>query len=232
VVTISSISYSTLVPLFHAQSRWVNIGGQVPIRPRVAEYARARQLLDSPLPRFLLVPANAAQGEQSVPPAPDAPTWALIDEVLAEHGLAAVTRRCETLRTNLLPHGTPDPSQPPAIGAFWLCPLELVPVSSSAQLARWSDPYADVFARVEAACPRHFPAGDAETRQYTGFWQRYYMSSDMRLIVDGSGNVLYRYFRHFTPVRIADVKEVRAPGWTMPCARLKGRYQPPWVVHD
>jgi hypothetical protein len=227
IVTISSISYAILVPQFDPDSRWINLTGQVPVRPQLPEYKRARALLAAPLPIYLLVPGDAGRSLSELPIAPDSATWDLIDESLNVHGLTSPTRHCEAIRTNLLPHGYADSNKPAPVGFFWLCALVLAAPSDQISI-RFNDPYADVFDKVEANCPRYFTPGAAATREYTGFWQRYYLGSDMRLMVDTSGQVLYRYYRHFSPVRIATVPEVRERNWSLNCVGLAGRYRPPW----
>lgn len=227
VVTITAVSYAILVPQFDPASQWINLAGQVPVQPKLPEYARARAVLASPLPIYLLVPATAGEGQSEVPAAPDTATWAVINEALEANGLAPATRQCETLRSQLLEQGKSEPDRLAAPGAFWLCPLILT-AQTAEQPLRLKDPYADVFAKVEAGCPHYFKPGDAVTRENEGVWQRNYLDSDMRLMVDASDAVLYRYFRHYTPVYIASVAAVRSPSWTFSCPRVAGRYRPPW----
>lgn len=228
-VTVTAISYSALVPLFHPESRWASLAGQVEITPRRPEYGLLRELLMSPLPKYFLSPVTQSDGDEPAAQ-PDEVMWSIIRTALHEHGLEPDGLRCELLRTNLLRHRPPPESgKPPTIGALWACPVRTMaqplplpgtPVSP--------DPYDDVFARLEAYCPRFFAPGSTETKVYADHRLRYYLSSDMRVFVENGGEVRVKYFRALSPTIVGTVESVRAGHIRLDCSRIPGRYVPPW----
>ncbi|MBZ8143122.1 hypothetical protein CLD22_25020, partial [Rubrivivax gelatinosus] len=51
-LTVTTISYSALVPLFHPDSRWANVTGQIDLTPKLPEFVRLQRLVASDLPRY------------------------------------------------------------------------------------------------------------------------------------------------------------------------------------
>lgn len=224
-ITVTAISFSALIPHFHPQSRWANLGGQVDMTPSRPEYARSRALLDSPLPKYVLAPANQGTGEPD--DQPDERMWRVIAQAIGEHGLEPAADRCDTVRSNLMPHGLNERGRTVPLGAFWICPVRLTttpPRSDKPPV----DAMNDVFDRLEAYCPRFFPPGGSVTKRYEDHWLRYYLGSDTRVFIEDSGLVTYKYFRHFTPTVVASADDVRQGRFTLPCDKLPGRYRPPW----
>lgn len=227
-VTVTAISYSILVPSFHPESRWANLSGQVDITARTPEYTKARQLLQSPLPLYLVAPANQGAGEPALQP--DDTMWRVITIALREHGLEPSERHCEHIRTNLLPHGRIADGP---LGAFWLCPLRHAtkpsqPPYASTASAPPTNQMDDVFARLEMYCPRFFPPGGAVTKRHEDHWIRYYLGTDTRVFVEDAGFVTYKYFRSFAPTVAGSVEDVRQGKLSFDCSKLPGRYRPPW----
>lgn len=225
-VTVTAISYSILVPSFHPQSRWSNLSGQVDITAGRPEFAKARQLLDAPLPIYLVAPANQGKGEPALQP--DDIMWRVIKIALREHDLEPIERRCDSVRTNLLPHGSTGNSP---LGAFWLCPVRHMQraAASDAAASRPANEMDDVFERLEAYCPRFFPPGGSVTKRHEDHWLRYYLSSDMRVFVEDAGFVTFKYFRAFSPTVAGSIEDIRQGRINFDCSKLPGRYQPPWA---
>lgn len=228
-LTISNLSYSILVPLFHPQSRWSNIDGQRRITPDLPEYALLKQLLATPLPKYVVAPlsqSSEAQLSQPLPALRD-----VISRSLAAQGLELGPQPCELLRSHMVvgqPVG-PDLSLP-RLG-FWICPV----VRASGPIAQFQEDDAEkrrlapVFERVEQKCPRFFPRGGGTDTRADGLMMRHYVASDTRVYLDEASQVLYfRYFRALNMTRLGAVDEVLAGRFEVPCDKLPGRYQPPW----
>lgn len=227
-VTLTGISWSMLVPSFHPDSRWINIGGQIDITPVRPEYPKAQAMLRTTLPMYMLGPASQAEDGEPDPQPGEAMRDA-ISQALLEHGLALTGAPCEALRTRLLPQGVASQKvQPP--GAFWICPIRHADPQAVAAKASMGDPLADVFSRVEQHCPRFFPPGQAVSKRYNGHWMRYYLNSDTRLFVEDTGIVTYKYFRAIAPMTIGTIEEVRQGRLRLDCAHISGRYVPPWAA--
>lgn len=229
-LTVGSISYSALVPQLHPESRWANITGQVEIRPGVREYPALLAMLESPLPKYMVVRANAlviAPDKQPLPKVQQS-----IVGVLARHELALATPQCEYLRSGDSEAAfRRDPATAVEDG-FWFCPVRRTSAAPTAPLATpapAAPEFDEVFAQVEQRCPRIFPPGRARSRLIEGAVQRAYGSSDTNLYVDLGGLVYFKNTRALNPTIIATIEQVRSGQFALDCARIPGRYAPPWA---
>lgn len=228
-LTITGISYSLLVPQFHPQSRWANVLGQQDVTPALPEYPRLRELLRSPLPKYLLVPINPKlmQGNAQ-------PTSAMVDflnQYLSPQGLALEGAPCAALRSPLALTvlGRPDDLLPKQ--GFWFCPVRVVSEGLEAivRTSPRAEALRDVFERIETACPRFFPPNRGAPRESEGVVSRLYAASDTRLSIDSDDRVFFRYFRSMNSTLVGRVDDIRNQNFTIPCKKLPGRYQPPWA---
>jgi len=225
-VTLTMNSYSALVPYFHPQSRWANLGPHMDISPGQPEYPSMRALLSSSLPRYLVVPAS--RFEKKLVEQPDEKMQRMMNLALGPHQIEVASPPCTTLRTNLLSHNIQDDEHPAPVRAFWICPLRTATARTPLEVETIQTANG-VFSRIEAYCPRFFPTGQGITRRNEDHWVRYYPVSDTHAYIEDAGFVTYKYFRHHSPVLIGTVEEVRAGSMKFDCTRLRGRYLPPWV---
>jgi hypothetical protein len=226
-VTLSTNGYGALVPRFHAQSRWVNLGHQMAIGPGQPEYQDLRALLTAALPKYLVAPADLQKGHQVAQPSEG--LRQLLNQDLHHHQLALADEPCGTMRSNLLSKSLSDSDRAPAARAFWICPLR----AETAPLPPTAQPDAATlaaFSSVEAYGPRFFPSGHGITRRAEGQWQRYYPSTDTHAYLDDAGYLSYKYFLSYSAVTIGKADDVRAGRLQLDCARPRGRYRPPWVT--
>ena len=120
-LTLSSNGYGALVPRFHAQSRWVNLGHQMVIGPGQPEYKDVRALLTAPLPKYLVAPADPPKGSQVAQPSEG--LRQRLNQDLHHHQLALADELCSMVRSNLLSKSLTDSDRAPSARAFWICPL-------------------------------------------------------------------------------------------------------------
>jgi len=224
-LTVTTISYSALVPLFHPGSRWANVSGQIDLTPERPEFRRVQELVASGLPPYIVAPILPkfmdANGQ------PSAEVREYYGRVMAPWGLAPSSESCSALRSTL-PTGEVEPRPGgPARRGFWLCPLTPVPAMSASQVSPVDTKAQAIFARVEAACPRYFPSGAGTDRAVDGVSIRHYVDSDMRLYLDGD-RVLFRYFRAINPTLVGSADDVLAGRFSIPCDKVPGRYRFPW----
>lgn len=225
--TISSISYSALVPHFHPQSRWANVAGQHQITPDRPEYARLQRLLSSPLPAYVLVPSAPVLGPEDRQPSPELKQ--LMGVSLAPHGLEPSEADCSLLRSRLTPGPPQTDTTRPTQRGFWVCPVVKATRSVGADTyAAMAQRHADVFAQLERRCPRFFPPGTGRYANLDGVASRGYLSTDMRVYVEDQGRVLIKHFRALNPTPIGPIDEVRAGRFTFDCHKVPGRYVYPW----
>jgi hypothetical protein len=226
-VTLSMNGYAAAVPHFHPQSRWANLGPQMEITPAQPEYKDLRALLGSTLPKYLVAPADVLDGKRVAQP--DQALRQLLNHDLQSHQLALADEACSTVRTNLLSKSLRESERTSSARAFWICPLRTE--AATAPRAAQPDPgVLSVFSGIEAYCPRFFPSGHGITRRAEGQWARYYPITDTYAYVDDAGYVSYKYFRSYSAVTVGTAEAVRAGRLTFDCARLRGRYRPPWVT--
>jgi len=223
-ITISSISQSILVPQFHPLSRWANVSGQADITPGMPQYAAMKELLSTPLPRYLVLHVITGMPEEGAQPQGD--VLEMIRGSLARYGLERDDRPCEALRSHLTVQDFSKGGGASLPLAYWVCPLRGGPPAEPA-LPQTANAWNDLFDAVEKRCPRFFPPGAGKLRFAGEVVFRAY-DSDTRLYVDGSGNVLFRYQRALNPTLIGSADQVRRGDFTLDCHKLPGRYVYPW----
>lgn len=230
-MTLTANTYSLLIPSFHPESRWISIGGQRNIAPGSMQDKGLQELIKGPLPLYLFAPT--VTDSMSADGQPLSAVRGVMDGVLNRYGLITDhTRLCERVRAafaNVV--GTRTPGSPTHT-EFWACPVHVAathaPTAEDQAMQAVKQRNARVFAQVELLCPRFFPAHDAQDTLAWGMPARYYVSSDMRVMIHPSGQVIYKYFRAYNPTLIGSVDEVLAGRGKVDCLNIPGRYQLPW----
>lgn len=226
--TTTTISYSALVPLFHPDSSWVNVAGQIDLTPKLPEFERVQHLLrTSELPRYVLAPILPKFMDTEGQPLAEVRQY--YDSVVANLGLVSSPAPCTALWSTL-PTGLVESREggPPKRG-FWVCPLELAAGAGPAVVTPLGARALHVFERIEAACPRFFPPQNGVDRVVDGVALRHYAGSDMRLFLDANDRVAFRYFRAVNPTYVATGSEVLEGRFQIHCDKVDGRYRWPWA---
>jgi hypothetical protein len=224
-LTVSRLSYSILVPLFHPRSRWANVSGQYEILPTRLEWDRLHALLDSPLRKYLVVPVRPEDhGPQDQP---RADTQQVLDKALARHGLALMPGGCSTLESALSGPLTEESADKRSRRGFWVCELQATTATAVSVIAAEEPEVAAALDAVELRCPRFFPPGGSQQLSSEGARVRHYGGTDTRLWVEG-GHVLFQYYRAHNPTVVGNVEAVRQGRFTIPCSKMPGRYLPVW----
>lgn len=233
LVTMSSITYSLVAPQFHPESSWMSLqaapapGTETPDSRRsqalLANAARGRLLLLVPVVPGYLTPERLPTPEVSK----------VIDEQLRAHRLAfEQPQACRFLASGGLASmalggdGPAPPARDSQFG-FWVCQLTFLSPSAQPQPQRASR-YGAVFASLEAHCPRFFPPGQIGALAIPGGEVRNYSQAEMKVYVLDSGDVLYKYYRAFNPVRVGSIDELLAGKVSLDCGKIRGRSGLPW----
>lgn len=228
-LTIGFISYSILVPQMHPQSRWANITGQRDLVPGMREYDKLQALLTSALPKYVLF--NAARIARAKDDQPLAEAGEAMQRILRQQNLRPLAQHCEFVGATVggSPYNTKSPH--PVEDGFWFCAVEPIKAGGTPEPRRPVAPELDdVFEKVEERCPRFFPKGSAHSRLSSdGVVVRHYTHSDTTVYINEAGDVYFKYFRALNPSVIGEVHTVRRGELTLDCARLPGRYMPPWA---
>lgn len=215
-VTIANISYSLVVPLFPAQSRWVSLAGGVGKR----DAALVDQLLASSPRLMLFAPALPSQTQ------PDGrPTLAATEalgNLLRPQGLQLVAA-CTLLHSGGLERVIEQQRVNSSPGSsrkygFWICPLQYqrVPVTAPPEVA---PAVAELFASVERICPRFFSGGAAPLK-INGGWLKSY-DSDTKVYLMDDGSAYYKFWRSLNAVKIGSADQLRAGEATIDCSRIR-----------
>lgn len=231
-LTISTISYSLIAPLFPAASRWMNLASAPSNSKESMEGRLASEFLASSGPLTLLAPAipslSMADG------LPSLEVLRAMNVLLAEYPVEITeAKRCRWLRSNGLDslmgreRGTVAKEQSQLHG-FWACPLRYMPEKAGATAGNVGTHFDYVFEKVETLCPRFFQPGGAKTQLINGGELRQYGGSDMKLYVLNDGFVIYKYYRAYSPTLIGTVDEVMSGRAALDCGKIKGRSGLPW----
>lgn len=228
-LTVSSLSFSILVPRFHPDSHWASIDGQRKLAPGALEYPRLRKLLELPLQKYVVLPLDGRAIEPDGLPQGDLAS--LVNSSLVSHALALGPGGCSFLNSPLgrVTRDKRADGAPPQPG-FWVCPVHLVPRGEvgAAAVPDRSSRYADVFARIEERCPRLFPPGGGRQAYAEDSVGLAYPMTDMRVYLYKNEDVYIKYFRAMSPTFIANVSDIRRGAFELPCSKPPGRYVPPW----
>ncbi len=226
-LTVTSISHSALVPLFHPASRWANVVGQTEIIRGTRDDGRFMELLGAGLPLYVLLPAQ--HGLADAAGQPDAMLRGWLASMLGRHALALADGMCERLASPLAVMGQDgEPDLDPQRG-YWVCPLKRTPLALPASANDAPPEITDAFSRIEMLCPRFFPPGGGQTKPLAdGMLLRHYPSTDVRLFATANGHIFYKYFRAPNPTLIGTASELRDGRVALDCHKLPGRYQLPW----
>jgi hypothetical protein len=230
-VTMGSVSHSILVPQMHPQSRWTNAAGQQDLVPGMLEHARFQELLASPLPKYAVVRATRLVMNDERQPIDHA--WAVIRRALGRAGLEPAPGGCTFLRADIAGLPYTIVTDRALDSGFWFCPIQRSgPAAADRVEAAYAPQLDDVFAQVEARCPRFFPAGNALSRPADDGVVRHYSQSDTSVFVNHAGAVYFKNMRALNPTVLGTTEDVRAGHFAIDCVRLPGRYLPPWARHD
>ncbi len=231
-VTLSNISYSIIAYQFHPASRWVNLTTQRGDDDQTPAGRRTKAFLSASGETYVVFPSGpgeALHGRQ-----PPAAIVEAQDVMLGGFGLRVRDGvPCRLLHSEGLTgvglHRLDAQRTDPADQrGFWLCSVEKRTGSLPREMPQ---PPADIeaaFAKVEQACPRMFPPGEARTSLTGNVAGRLYPNSDMRLYVFGDGQVAYKYMRALNPESLGRIKDVLASSFRMDCNRIRGRSGMPW----
>jgi len=231
-VTLSSISYSLVAPLFPPSSSWLNVAMAPTDRTNTWPGRRIHAILSSPKPLNLLVPTIP---EYATPDGlPDAHIVSSINLMLAEHRMAlSDPGQCRMLRSGGLTSTPAYQTRKPTdkrfqLAGFWVCPLRYPVAAPTARPDVPASRFDTVFQKVETLCPRFFRPGEAATKIIPNGELRQYTESDMKVYVMNDGIVLYKYLRTFSPEPIGTVEDVMNGKATMDCNKIRGRSGLPW----
>jgi hypothetical protein len=230
-VVLTSISYSLIFPQFHPRSHWINLSALHPDTNASIEGRRMQALLSSaPMP-YLLVPTVAHYTRTDGQPMDELED--VLNKRLAPYRIARDrTRACRLLPSRgaarmALRDESALTKEALAKTGFWACPLRYpVEPAASRTEALPTQKYDPVFNKLEADCPRFFPAGEVPTRLLPDGATRGYPSTDMILYVLGNDIVYYKYWRALNLVRIGTSEEVLGAGFQFDCSQIQGRGGP------
>ena len=232
-LTVSNLSYSILVPLFHPASRWAAISGQYDVLPGTVEWPRLQRLLQSPLPQYLVL--TASPGAMDKDGQPCGRFASVARDTLYRHGLTVSAAGCEFLQSRLTSPGWQVSEQEVGQWGFLVCalsrgqaPADMAPSDRLQTPPQVDDANERALDVVEQRCPRYFPPGAGRASLVVDLNERIYASTDMRLWIRPNGVVAYHYFRAADATALGSVSDVLAGRFSLPCRKLSGRYVPFW----
>lgn len=230
-ITLSSISYSLLAPLFPESSSWLNIASAPTDRKKTLEGRRTHAVLAARGPLILLVPSIP---EYATPQGlPDDQAIRSLNLLLADHLIAlSDPAQCRLIQSDSMSSMSlfevREKSRNTLKAGFWACPV-LYPVAAPEARADIAKRRFDaVFDKVETLCPRFFRPGETTTKLINGGELRQYTESDMKVYVMDNGMVFYQYRRTFSAEPIGTVDEVMSGKATVDCNKVRGRSGLPW----
>ena len=231
-VTMSAISYSLVAPQFDPRSRWINVH-EAPAPARGApDSHRTEDFLARAAPGTILLFVPMVPGTETTARLPNDQVLAVIDDQLRPYRLGlAQPRSCRILPSRglasmtLKPQDLDDPAKASNFG-FWICTLARID-EASPRRPIGPGRYDAVFRKLEMQCPRMF-SGASGTLPIPGGEVRSYLSAEMKAYVLDGGDVFYKYYRAFNPVRIGSAQDVLADKARVDCGNIRGRSGLPW----
>ncbi|QGJ17232.1 MULTISPECIES: hypothetical protein [unclassified Polaromonas] len=231
-ITLSSITYSLMAPLFPEPSSWLNIASAPTDRDRTLEGRRTHAILSARGHLTLLVPSipeySTSEG------LPDVNAIRSLNLLLADHRLAiSDAAPCRLIRSGSivsmpLVEARKKNDKRFDNAGFWACSLRYPVAVPAARPEIEKSRFDAVFDKLESICPRFFRPGEARTKVINGGELRQYSESDMKVYVLDDGAVLYKYLRTFSPQLIGTVDDVMSGKATVACDKIRGRSGLPW----
>lgn len=221
---LSSNTHAAFVPHVHPQSSWISVRDFTDRVPPDID-KRMTELLTHPTqPSFVLLALSRDTADGAGQP--NRVTRAATDVGLARFRLHLTEASCVTLA---FPAQGSLPMQFGAAEGFWACPIHYDAKPADAVLAiPLPDPVRNAYARMEAACPAHFPANGARDVPRPADWLRSYPGTEMRLFVE-QDTLYYAYYVTLTGTPVGTLAQLREAPPKIDCQRLVGRYRPPWL---
>jgi hypothetical protein len=232
-VTMSAISYSLLAPQLPVQSRWMNLANVPAPASGLPDSRRAQSFLAAATPGRLTLLMPFIPGAIRDDGLPTDEVLRVVAEQLAGHRLAlSQPHSCQLLRSRglatmaLRREARADIGIASRVG-FWACRLEYRPGAPVPTQDERPGNYDAVYKQLEKRCPRFFYTGPGSLA-IPGGEVRTYPDSEMKVYVLDSGDVFYKYFRAFNPVRIGSRADVLSGAASMDCNSIRGRSGLPW----
>lgn len=226
-VSVSALSYAIAAPLFHPDSRWMNVSSMQGTIPGSLESVRVTEFLERAGPLRLVFYSVTPYLQR--PPATE--LVRAVDSLLARYGLAiAAVEQCRFLHSPSLSRRASihnDATPVPELG-LWICPGQRVapPPPAAVDAAR---PRVDaVFERLEQLCPANLGKGQARTLPVADGSVRHYADADTRVYVMNDGRVLSKYYRSLNAETLGTVATVMSDTPGVDCDRIKRRRVLPW----
>lgn len=233
VVTKSTISYSLLAPQFHAESRWMSLAN-APTGNTAPDARRAQAFLARSTPGRLILLVPFVPGTQTPQGLPNDEVSAVLDEQLKYHRLSLTQpRSCRFLRSDglvamtLRREAQADTRSREQIG-FWVCHLTHDGRGGDVEQEAAPARFEAVFRRLEADCPRFFAPGQTGALGLADGEVRTYPQSEMKVYVMDGGDVFYKYYRAFNPVKVGSIAGILAGTSKVDCSNIRGRTGLPW----
>lgn len=230
IVTMSTISYSLLAPLFHPESRWISLHNAPPPGSNRLDARHTEAFLSKARPGRILLLVPVVPGTLDAERLPNARVTDAINGQLAPYRLAfAQPQSCRFLPSaTLAAMGLGEKTaKQRAQSGFWLC--HLARIGADAAPAPATTRYDAVFRALEQQCPRLFPAGgDGRSQALPHAEMRSYLSAEMKAYVYDNGEVYYKYYRALNPVLVGNMQDVLAGRARVDCGAIRGRAGLSW----
>lgn len=222
--TLSVLSYSLIAPQFPPEARWINLHSTpITAADRLREDAFLRRALAEGPVKVLAPTVPAAALPDGTP---NAEMLRSIDKLIARRNLR-VTSGCRVIHSSGLAGigrraGAVAADDAAQLG-FWSCPVAYhawVPDASAHNAAPTH--VQQVLARLGELCPAYFPAGEtSQTYRVADGWSRHFPTDTRVYVLDG-GDVWYKYWRSFNPVRVGTVAALLSGEVTLDCQQVRG----------
>lgn len=224
---VSVNAFSAVTPHFHPDSRWVRLGVHLRRDLGSYEHRRLSEMFASKLKKYAFVPMSPDNTTPSGQPIPD--IRGAMANVVAPYGFALADTTCDIINVS-----APGPGREARLGGaagFWLCPVDRVGDIAQVSSLRLTIPQSHqaVFERFEQECPRFFSPGGGIDTHFENATGRYYPGTDTGLQISSKGVVSYRHLRSLNFTTVATSEQILQHKIEVPCRRLVGRYQPPWL---
>lgn len=230
-VTLSAITYSLLAPQFHPQSRWISLHSAPTPDSGTPDGRRTEAFLAKAQAGRLMLLVPVVPGTLTGERLPNARVSEVINGQLALYRLGLTQpQSCQFLHSRgLAGMGLVEKTKEErARSGFWLCHLTRLDAGAPVKTARGKR-YDAVFKKLEAQCPRYFPAGgDAGSLALANGEVRSYMQAEMKAYVYDSGEVYYKYYRALNPVLVGKMDDLLAGRSQLDCGKIRGRSGLPW----
>jgi hypothetical protein len=231
-VTLSTNTYSILAPRLHSESRWVNLANLQNGLEQDFEGREIKKILSSSK-KIIVVMVGVREMLTNYNRLSEEFTMTMNERLRPLH-LKFDDQACDYLRFNNssrmnVLNDQSDRAEGVIVPGFWFCRITYIEkLPDESAISVFPAEIDRVMKVMDRECHRFFDKNLGLKYRIPEAIMVFYADADMRLFVEKSGRVSYKYFRSISPIYLGQIDEILASQFKFDCQNIRGRSGLPW----